>query len=139
MKHVIVVLLLAGFTVSLMAGCTPRHTQGAAIGGTVGGVSGALLDHRNPWRGGVIGGVIGAITGATIVEITDQGRREAYRSNRPVRYRTEDGRGRYEAEPRDYDERTRCRKVRERVWEDDRVIRDDIREVCEGERFEPRY
>jgi hypothetical protein len=37
------------------------------------------------------------------------------------------------------DERTKCKKVRERVWQDDRLVRDDVKEVCEGEKFERRY
>jgi len=120
-------------------GCTPYHTQGAGTGAAIGGVAGALLDHRNPWRGGVIGGVLGAIAGATVADISLQASREAAAQDRPVEYRTEDGRGVYRADPIGGDERTKCKKVQERVWEDGRLVKDQIREVCEGERREHRY
>jgi len=58
---------------------------------------------------------------------------------KPVEYRTTDGRGVYRADPIDYDTRTRCHKVQERVWEDGRLIKDEVREVCEGSKSERRY
>jgi hypothetical protein len=119
--------------------CATYHYEGAAVGGAVGGTAGALLDNSNPWRGGVIGAALGALFGATITEVAVQGRREAAYSNRPVEYKTEDGRGVYRADPLDYDARTKCRKVQERVWEDERLVKDEIKEVCEGEKYERRY
>jgi len=103
----------------------PPHTyEGATVGTIVGGIAGALLDRHNPWRGGVIGGILGAVAGATLTEITARAASEAYMSGRPVEYRTEDGRGVYRADPREYNASTRCSKIQERVWEDGRLIRD---------------
>ena len=121
-----------------LAACTPYHTQGAVTGGAVGGVAGALLDHHNPWRGGVIGAALGAVVGATLSDISYRASREAYDSGRTVEYRTEDGRGVYRADPMDYNSRTRCRRIHERVWEDGRLVRDQVREVCES-RYERGY
>jgi hypothetical protein len=138
MKRVVVlmaiVLLLAG-----ALGCTQYHARGAGAGGAIGGVAGALLDHSNPWRGGVWGAVLGAIAGATLTEISLQGAQEAAQTNRPVEYRTADGRGRYEAYPLGVDAQTKCHKVQEKVWEDGRLIKNRIKEVCEGEKREHRY
>lgn len=122
-----------------LLGCTESQLRGGGIGAGVGGIAGALLDHRNPWRGGVIGAGLGAAMGATLGDISDRASREAAQSNRPVYYRTDDGRGEYRAEPEGYDERTRCKKVHEKVWEDGRLIKDRVKEVCEGERYERRY
>jgi len=122
-----------------LAACTPYHTQGAVTGGAVGGVSGALLDHHNPWRGGVIGAALGAVVGATLADISYRASRESYETGRPVEYRTEDGRGIYRAEPLDYDTRTRCRRIHERVWEDGRLAKDEVREVCESRQYERGY
>jgi hypothetical protein len=119
----------------LMSCTTPRSYQGAEVGGILGGIAGALLD-RNPWRGGVIGGVLGAVAGATLTEISARAEREAVVYNRPVEYRTENGRGMYWAEPMGYDEKTRCSKIHERVWEDGRLVKDQIREVCEETKYE---
>ena len=138
MRTIISLVLVISMT-ALVFGCTPYHAQGVGTGAAVGGVSGAILDHRNPWRGGVIGGIIGAIVGGTIADVSYRGGREAYYHDRPVEYYTDDRRGRYYAEPRGYNDRTKCKKIHERVWEDGRLVRDDIREVCEGQRYEPGY
>lgn len=136
MRKIVTAILMLSF---LAAACAPYQQEGAATGGAIGGITGAILDHRNPWRGGVIGAVLGAIAGATIADISVRGSREAYRTGRPVEYTTEDGRGRYYAEPGDYDARTRCRKVHEKVWEDGRLVKDQVREVCEGMKQERGY
>jgi hypothetical protein len=133
-KTVLTVVTIA--LLGLSFGCTPYHTQGAGTGAAIGGVTGALLDHRNPWRGGIIGGVLGAIAGATITDISLQASREAASHDRPVEYRTEDGRGVYRADPLGHDDRTRCKRIQERVWEDGRLVKDQVREICEGERCE---
>ncbi len=135
--------LLTVVLVFLVGGCTVAHHQGAVAGLLLGGIAGALLDGNNPWRGGVIGGALGAVAGATLTDISVRGSREAARLGRPVEYRTKDGRGVFRAEPiSDFyrpDKHTKCRKVRERTWEDGRLIKDVVREICEGEKFERRY
>lgn len=137
MKKIMVALM--GLALLTSTACTQYQYEGATAGGLIGGIAGALLDRNNPWRGGVIGAGLGAIAGATIADISVRGSREAARSGRPVEYRTENGRGVYRAEPLEYDEHTRCRKVHERVWEDGRLVKDRIKEICEGERYERRY
>ena len=138
MKKIISFILIL-FLLGLVSGCTQYHAQGAGTGAVIGGIAGALLDHRNPWRGGVIGAAIGGVTGATLTDISMRASQEAATYGKPVEYTTEDGRGVYRAEPAGYNEQTRCKKVQERVWEDGRLIKDNIREVCEGEKFERRY
>lgn len=133
--------IIALILMSLMAagGCTTYQTQGGTAGGAMGGIAGALLDSRNPWRGGVIGAALGALAGATISEVSVRGAREAAEAGQPVEYRTENGRGYYHAEPAGEDRHTKCRKVRERIYENDRLVKDRIREVCEGEKYERNY
>jgi hypothetical protein len=138
MKKIIVLMAVLSLFIGAF-GCTQYHARGAGVGGAVGGVAGALLDSSNPWRGGVWGAVLGAIAGASLTEISMQGSREAAQANRPVEYRTSDGRGRYEAYPVEYNAQTKCSKVQERVWEDGRLVKDQIKEVCEGEKREQRY
>jgi outer membrane lipoprotein SlyB len=138
MKKVIPSILILVLIV-LTFGCTEYHAQGAGAGAILGGVAGALLDHKNPWRGGIIGGALGAVAGATITDISMRASREAAATEKPVEYRTEDGRGVYRAEPLEYNEQTKCRKIQERVWEDGKLVKDNIKEVCEGEKFERRY
>lgn len=121
-------------TISLLAltfGYTSCYAQGAAAGNSVGGASGAVLNSRNPWRGGVIGGAVGAMVGATIADVSYRASREAAVANKPVEYTTENGRAVYRADPVRYDERTRCWSVRERIWEYGRLVKDEARNVCE--------
>ena len=126
----------------MLAHCAPTSPytyQGAGAGALVGGVAGALLDRHNPWRGGIIGGALGLVTGATLTELSARAGREAALNNRPVEYRTEDGRGVYQAEPQGYNSSTRCSKIHERVWQDGQLVKDQIKEVCEGTTYERRY
>jgi len=138
-----IVALLTGLILALtLVGCatTPPTYEGGAVGAVAGGIAGALLDRHNPWRGGLIGGAIGAVAGATLTEISARAAREAAMEQRPVEYRTEDGRGVYRAEPvNPYDPRTRCSKIHERVWEDGRLVKDQVREVCESTMYQRRY
>ncbi len=131
-KFVLLTIMMA--IASMLYSCTPAQVQGGGIGAGVGGVAGALLDHSNPWRGGLIGAALGGVFGATIGDISDRASREAAEANKAALYRTEDGRGVYRADPLGYDERTHCKKVRERIWEDNQLIKDRVREVCESER-----
>lgn len=130
----LIILAIVLIIASMLYSCTPAQVQGGGVGAGVGGIAGALLDHSNPWRGGLIGAALGGVFGATIGDISDRASREAVQANRAALYRTEDGRGVYRADPLGYDERTHCKKVRERVWEDDRIVKDRVREVCESEK-----
>jgi hypothetical protein len=136
-------LVFLALTIFVTSGCTTYQGQGGMAGGAMGGLAGAVLDRKNPWRGGVVGAVLGSLAGATISEVSVQGAREAAHAGQPVEYRTESApQAVYRAEPV-YQEpsnaRTKCRKVRERVYEGDRLIKDNIKEVCEGERIDRSY
>lgn len=126
----------------VLSGCSMHHYQGGAVGGVTGGVAGALIDKNNPYRGALIGAGIGALSGAALSEvISSQMRSRAI--ERPIEYRTEDGRVYYKSEPVSDiyypNERTKCRKVREKVWENNNLVKDNIKEICEGSKEEPRY
>ncbi len=133
MKKITALLIIVAMLITLAACATEQQTRGSVTGGAIGGVAGALLGGRNPWRGGVIGAALGAIAGATIADISARGANQAAREGRPVEYWTDDGRGRYYAEPGGYNPRTKCRKVREQVWENGRLVKRSVREVCESE------
>ena len=135
----IVSLILVLSLLSLTVACTQYHAQGAGAGGVVGGIAGALLDRKNPWRGGVVGAALGALAGATLTDVSMRASQEAAATGKPVQYVTEDGRGVYRAEPVGYNVQTKCHKVHEIVTENGKVVKDKIKEVCEGEKTEQRY
>ena len=138
MKKVVLVLLVLSLS-GLLFSCTQYHAQGAGAGAAIGGIAGALLDHKNPWRGGVIGAALGGVAGATITDISMRASQEAAASGKPVEYRTTDGRGVYRADPVDYSAQTKCHKVRERVWENDQLVKDQVKEICESDKTESTY
>ena len=135
----IVSLILVLALLSLTLACTQYHAQGAGAGGVVGGIAGALLDRKNPWRGGVVGAVLGGLAGATLTDVSMRASQEAAATGKPVQYVTEDGRGVYRAEPVGYNAQTKCHKVHEIVTESGKVVKDQIKEICEGEKIEQRY
>jgi hypothetical protein len=138
MKKIVSIIAVLAL-LSLTVACTQYHTRGAAVGGAAGGIAGALLDKKNPWKGGVIGATLGAILGATITDISMKASQEAAATGRPVQYKTTDGRGVYRADPVEYNAQTNCHKVHERVWEDGKLVKDQMREVCEGDKAEQTY
>jgi hypothetical protein len=138
MKKTVSLLTILALLV-LTAGCTPYHTRGAGVGGAFGGAAGAIIDSENSWRGFLIGATLGALAGATLADVSLQASRESVASGKPVVYRTTDGRAIYRADPVEYNVKTKCHKVQERVWEDGKLIKDEIREVCEGQKLEESY
>ncbi|GIX47239.1 MAG: lipoprotein [Candidatus Tectimicrobiota bacterium] len=133
-------LVILSFSATLLAGCTTTQTyQGAAAGGALGAAAGALIDKHNRWRGAVIGGLLGAALGGTVTEISARAAREAAQTGKPVAYESTDGWQRVEATPVAYNAQTKCHKVRERVWQDGKLVKDEVREVCEGEKTERSY
>lgn len=119
-------------SVMLLAGCgqvtSERTYQGAGVGAAGGAIAGALIDKENRWRGAVIGGVLGAIIGGTITEISARAAREAAVNNRPVEYRSEDGRERVYAEP--IASRGRCKIVKTNYYQDGKLVKVEEKEVC---------
>ena len=127
-----VVTILA---LAVLAGCaepivtTPRTYQGAGAGAAVGAGAGALIDKDNRWRGAVIGAALGGVLGGSLTEISSRAARESVASNQPVTYQTTDGWQRVEATPQT-PTAPGCRQVRERVYQDNQLVREQIREVC---------
>jgi hypothetical protein len=127
MRKVAILLAFAVFSAGVIS-CSQAGSQGAAVGGAVGAVAGALLDKNNRWRGAVIGGALGAVLGGTITEIAQRASREAAMANRPVEYRSEDGRERVYAEP--VASRGNCKIVKTSYYQDGRLVKVEEREVC---------
>jgi hypothetical protein len=64
-------IILALTAVSLVMGCAanPYLSTGAAVGGGLGALTGAAINHRNPWQGAAIGGLVGGALGAVGGEV----------------------------------------------------------------------
>jgi outer membrane lipoprotein SlyB len=131
MRKVAVLLVFAIFSAGVIS-CgqvsSQRTYEGAAVGGAVGAVAGALIDKNNRWRGAVIGGALGAVLGGTITEIAQRASREAAMANKPVEYRSEDGRERVYAEP--VTTKGNCRVVKTSYYQDGKLVKVEEKEVC---------
>jgi hypothetical protein len=122
-------LLVTVLGASMLAAATqpivtsPRTYQGAGAGSAVGAGAGALIDKDNRWRGAALGAA------GSLTEISSRASREAVSTNQPVAYQSTDGWQRVEAVPRTQNARG-CRQVPERVYQDNQLVREQIREVC---------
>ena len=134
-------ILIVMLCALLLSSCvtSQRTYQGGTAGGALGAAAGALIDENNRWRGAVIGGALGAALGATVTEISTRAAREAAQTGRPVTYQSNDGWQKVEATPVAYNARTKCHKVRERIWQDGQLVKDRVKEVCKGDKTEYSY
>ena len=122
--------------VSLLAACAaqpivtaPRTYQGGGGGAAVGTGAGALIDKDNRWRGAARGAALGDVLGGSVTAIASRAARESVSANQPVAYQSTDGWQRVEAVPQTQNARG-CRQVHERVYQDNELVREQIREVC---------
>ncbi|MDP6180453.1 MAG: hypothetical protein QGG48_11225 [Desulfatiglandales bacterium] len=67
-----------------------------------------------------------------MTEIVSRAAREAAQTGKPVAYQSKDGWQKVEASPVAYDAQRNCHKIREKIWEAGRLVKDEIKEVCEG-------
>ncbi len=134
MHKIISWLVVIALSTVLLSSCvtTQRTYQGAGAGGALGAIAGALIDSNNRWRGALIGGLLGAAIGGTVTEIASRAAREAAQTGKPVAYQSKDGWQKVEASPVAYDAQRNCHKIREKIWEDGRLVKDETKEVCEG-------
>ena len=134
-------LLAAVLAASLLAACaaqrvatTPPTTQDAGAGAVV------AVGHRRRGRGSDRQGQSLArryavappsemCSRGSVTEISSRAARESVSANQPVAYQSTDGWQRIEAVPQTRNTRG-CRQVHERVYQDNRLVREQIREVC---------
>lgn len=143
MKKILAGVVTVAVAALLFTGCASMGVsrtgqEGAGIGAVMGGITGAVLDHKNAWRGGVLGAAAGALIMGTVGELSYRGAMEAAETGRTVQYRTNNG-AVYQAVPGEYDAQTHCRKVHERVWNGDNLVKDSVKEVCESTKDEAGY
>lgn len=126
-------LPVAVLSMGLLAACAQHVAtgtrQGEGGGATVATGAGALIDKDNRWRGAARGAALGDVLSGRLTAIASRAARESVRANQPVAYQSTDGWQRIEAVPRAESARG-CRQVHERVYQDNELVREQIREVC---------
>jgi hypothetical protein len=124
-------------TASLLAACAgppvmpaPRSHSATAPRAAIVTGTGALVDKENRWRGAVQGEALGSILDGRPTQISSRAARESVALNQPVAYQSTDGWQRIEAAPHESRSVAGCRHVRERIYQDNQLVREQIREVC---------
>lgn len=146
MKRISGVLALV-LAVSVIVSCATTdpeyyNTQrGAAVGAGVGAGLGQVIGRNTGATliGAGVGTLIGAIIG-NAVDQSYQASREAALTNKRIVYYDDRG-GAVEATPFPGagDQKTNCRKVTKRVWENGQLKSETVEEVCEGEKYTSDY
>lgn len=132
MKRVLITCLAVVMLILPLGACMEQvgPLTGGGVGAGGGAILGAMIDHRNRWRGAVIGGVAGAVLGGTLGYIIQRSNQQAAQYNRPVQYTSTDGRQKVVSTPIGRDPNTGCTIVREDVYVDGRLARSRRQQVC---------
>ncbi len=99
--------------------------------GTVGTKIESLIDKETTWRGGAIGSALNGTLGGRISEISLRASGEAARDGRPVAYQSTDSFQRVEAYPLGKASASKCLQVRQQIYQDGKLLRDEVKEVCQ--------
>ena len=132
-KYQIIILMLS--LSLLLASCAsyPPTRYNTQVGAAVGAGTGALIGQAiggntgSTLAGLAAGTIIGALVG-NAVDQQNEAARDAATYGKPLIYYDADGRA-VEAVPEDTNE-ANCQKVRKRVWEDGKLVKETVEEVC---------
>jgi hypothetical protein len=91
----------------------------------------SLVEKPNIWRGGAIGASLSSPIEGMIKEISHKASQEAAREGRPVAYLSLDGFQRVETYPVGKGKSKNCPLVREQIFQEGKLIRDEVKEVCQ--------
>jgi hypothetical protein len=131
LKKRIPFFFIIGFSLVVLSACSAEKpyqtTDSKKSSGTA---EPALIDKNSSWRGAVIGGALGETVEGSVTEISTRAAREAAKGNKPVAYQSNDGFQRVEAHPTEEGSTPKCRKIREQIYQEGKLVRDEVREVC---------
>ena len=130
--HVVILTLTLSF---LFVSCAhyPPDRYNTQVGAAVGAGTGALIGQAIGGNTGstLIGLAAGTILGALVGNAADQdyqAARDAAHYGKPVIYYDKSGHA-VEAIPEETND-PNCRKVRKRIWEDGKLVKETVEEVC---------
>src|SRR5574341_525933 len=123
-------LIFSLFGVSTLLSSCATSQRTYKTGSGLEGPAGTLIVRENSWRGGVLGAEVGGVLTGTVTEISKKAAVEAIQERRPVIYQSNDGFQRVEETPVSYNTETKCHKVRERIWQEKQLVKDEVKEVC---------
>jgi hypothetical protein len=92
--------------------------------------TGAFSDRETQWRGMVLGGPFQAPVTGKILEISRRAGQETISRQMPIVYLSLDGRQRLEAVWLGKGKDGPCPLVRERLFQDGQMVREEVKKVC---------
>jgi hypothetical protein len=92
--------------------------------------TGAYTDRETQWRGMVLGGPFQAPVTGRLLEISRRAGQETISRQMPVVYLSLDGRQRLEAVWLGKGKDDPCHLVRERLFQDGQMVREEVKKVC---------
>lgn len=128
----ILLLILPFFLISCATIPPDRYNtqKGAAIGAGAGALMGQAIGRNT--EGTLIGLAAGTILGALVGNAVDQdyqAARDAAQYNKPVILYDKSGHA-VEAIPEGGSDNPNCQRIRKRVWEDGKLIKETVEETC---------
>ncbi|RPJ10059.1 MAG: hypothetical protein EHM36_03605 [Deltaproteobacteria bacterium] len=93
------------------------------------------MDNKTTWYGGPAGNVSTKVEGTTLEDIASKAIQQAAAFGQPVQYESEDGKTVFQAYP-SYG-KSKCEFVHGKTWEDGRLVKSKILEVCNRNYEEP--
>lgn len=124
-------LFLVGFSLIFLGFISACGTGKTFQKGPVQSFPDTLVEKTTSWRGGAIGASLGSPIEGNITQISAQASREAAKEGRPTVYLSLDGFQRVETLPVGKSKSAQCRLVREKIFQEGKLIRDEIKEVCQ--------
>jgi hypothetical protein len=115
------------FVFGLFSACS---SETAYQKGPVKTVSGTLDEKKTTWRGGAIGAALGFPVEGKVLDILDRASKEAVKDGKPTAYIRLDGFQRVEMHPVGPGSKAPCRLMREQIFQDGLLFRDQKKEVC---------
>lgn len=124
---------LIGIWCLLLLGAGGCATLGEDLGPAEPGIvldTGAFTDRETQWRGMALGGPFQSPVSGNILEISRRAGPETIRRQIPVVYLSLDGRQRLEAVWLFKEKEGTCHRVRERLFQDGQLVREEVKKVC---------
>jgi surface antigen len=136
------------FLLSIFGGCATNTERGAGIGAAGGALIGAAAFGSHSWQAALIGAVGGAIIGGLIgnaMDAQEKSKADAASTGRRVVYYDDNNRA-VESTPGpltktiyEGNQRTDCRKVTTKVYDNGKVVVDKTEEVCTATKSSATY
>ena len=119
--------LITAFLLTFFLSCSSEKAYQI---GPVGGSDAPLVEKISTWKGGVMGAALGNPIEGKVMDVAVRASKEVAKEGKPVAYLSLDGFQRLEVYPVGKISKSNCRLIREQIFQEGKLIRDEVKEVC---------